>query len=96
MLRRSWRIISWILVLGLIGFAVYRLETYEIPRKALGNGKVEEPKPVAKDQVDKLSDIASYTKVSENDRLVLYYEPVTSSIAVNDKSSGAIWMSGKV
>jgi len=93
MLRRSWRILSWVLVLGLIGFAVYRLETYQIPRKALGNGKVEEPKPVAKEHVDKLSDIASYTKVAENDNLILYYEPVTSSIAVNHKSTGAVWMS---
>lgn len=54
---------------------------------------MEDPRPVAKELVDKLSNISSYMKVSENDRLVLYYEPVTSSIAVSHKSTGAIWMS---
>ncbi len=93
MLGRSLRIISWVLVLGFCVFGIYQLENYQIARNALGNGKVQDPEPVSKEVIDKLSNIASYTKVSENDRLTLYFEPFTSSIAVNDKKTGTTWMS---
>ncbi|MBB6671611.1 DUF5696 domain-containing protein [Cohnella nanjingensis] len=93
MLRRSWRIGLWVLVLGLCAFGVYKMEHYQIERNALGDGKVEDPAPVSKEIVDKLSDIASYRQVADNGRLTLFFEPVTSSIAVRDRSTGALWMS---
>jgi hypothetical protein len=93
MLRRSLRIISWVLVIGFCAFFLYKAEHYQIARNALGDGKEPDPQPVAKEIVDKLSNLASYTKVSENDRLSLFFEPVTSSIAVSDKSTGTTWMS---
>lgn len=93
MLRRSLRITSWVLVLGLCVFAIYQLENYEITRNVLGSGKAAEPVPVPKEIIDQLSSLASYEKVSENNDLILYFEPVTSSIAVNDKRNNVTWMS---
>ncbi|TJY44531.1 hypothetical protein E5161_03915 [Cohnella pontilimi] len=93
MLRRWLRIISWVLVIGFCAFFIYKAEHFQIARNALGDGKEPDPQPVAKEIVDKLSNLAGYAKVSENDRLSLYFEPVTSSIAVSDKTTGATWMS---
>jgi hypothetical protein len=92
-LRRSLRPISWILIIGFGIFFIYSMEHYKIERNALGNGLVVEDKPYSKEIMDKLNDIANYTNVSETDRLVLYFEPNTSSIAVKDKETSETWMS---
>ncbi|MCC3376573.1 DUF5696 domain-containing protein [Cohnella sp. REN36] len=93
MLRRSWRIGVWVLVLGLCAFGIYKMEHYQIERNVLGDGKAPDPAPVAKEIVDKLSDIDSYREVADRGRLTLYFEPITSSIAIRDRSTGALWMS---
>lgn len=91
--RRVLRWISWAVVLGLLTFFIYALENYMVEQGVMGDGAGQQNADFPRAVLDKLGDLSVYEKVAENRRLSLYYEPLTSSIAVEDKETGAVWLS---
>ncbi|WP_249730406.1 DUF5696 domain-containing protein [Paenibacillus sp. J2TS4] len=91
--RRVLRSISWALVLGLMIFFIYVLENYAVEQGVMGEGAGQANAEFPRAILEKLNDLSVYEKVADNGRLALYFEPVTSSIAVEDKDTGTVWAS---
>ncbi|WP_274363040.1 DUF5696 domain-containing protein [Paenibacillus thermotolerans] len=93
MKRHLPRIIAWVFVLAFGIYAFYHLERFEIEKGTLGNGQTQEDVQYPQETIDRLKNLDQYSLAAETDRLGLYIEPATSSVAVKDKQTGALWMS---